>query len=243
MSEHRVLIAYDGSPSAASAVSAVASLFPTARAYTATVPRDSRMHAGTALPVLPNMSPTAVQEAIDELTAEAEREARETAEQGVERAGELGLEAEVVPVGASTPAWSALLEAAHRLGADVLACGTRGRGAFARAVLGSTSSSLLHQSDVPLLVVPDGAGALDGPVVAAYDGSEGAKRAIEVIGRLMSGHATVVVHAWEPAFRRTLTERPHAPPPRVPRRSRGPAGMRCPRRARPEPAGRSRCRQ
>ena len=31
-------------------------------------------------------------------------------------------------------------------GADVVVCGTRGRGAVARSVLGSTSSSLLHHA-------------------------------------------------------------------------------------------------
>ena len=207
MSEPRVLIAYDGSPSAATAVGAAASLFPTAHTYVANVPRESKLHVGTALPVLPTMSPNTMQEAIDALGAEAEREAVETAEQGVERARSLGLEAEVAPIGPSAPAWAALLDAAHRLGADVLACGTRGRGAFARALLGSTSSSLLHHSDVPLLVVPDGGGALDGPAVIAYDGSEGATHAIQVAGRLLSGHAAVVVHAWEPAYHRSLAAR------------------------------------
>jgi nucleotide-binding universal stress UspA family protein len=207
MSEPRVLIAYDGSPSAATAVNAAAGLFPTARAYLASVPRDSRVHPGTALPVVPGLSPNVVQEAIEQLVAEAEREAAETAEQGVERALALGLEAEVARVPSSAPAWAALIDAAHRVDADVLACGTRGRGAFARAALGSTSTSLLHNSDVPLLVVPGGGGTLDGPVVAAFDGSEGAKRAIEAAGRLMSGRATVVVHAWEAAFRRRLTAR------------------------------------
>jgi nucleotide-binding universal stress UspA family protein len=89
----------------------------------------------------------------------------------------------------------------------VLACGTRGRGAFARALLGSTSSSLLHHTDVPLLVVPDGGGTLDGPVVAAYDGSQGATRAIQVVGRLLSGRPTVVAHVWEPVFHRSLAVR------------------------------------
>jgi nucleotide-binding universal stress UspA family protein len=203
----RVLIAYDGSPSAATTVRAAASLFPTARAYVANVPRESRVHTGTALPVLPATSPSTVREALDELVAEDVRAALETAEQAVEQARALGLEAEAVPVSPSAPVWGALLDTAHRLEADVLACGTRGRGAFARAVLGSTSSSLLHNSDVPLLVVPDGGGALDGPVVAAYDGSDGAKRAIHAVGRLLSGHATVVVHAWEPAFRHSRTAR------------------------------------
>jgi nucleotide-binding universal stress UspA family protein len=200
----RVLIAYDGSPSASTAVRAAASLFPTAQAYVATVPQEIAVPAETVLPGLPTTSPDAVQRAIDELVAEAQRQAGEAAQQAVDRARALGLQAEVVPVGPSGPAWETLLDAAHRVDADVLACGTRGRGAFARALLGSTSSRLLHHTDVPLLVVPDGGGALDGPAVAAYDGSQGATHAIQVVGRLLSGRATVVVHAWEPAFHRSL---------------------------------------
>jgi nucleotide-binding universal stress UspA family protein len=203
----RVLIAYDGSPSAVTAVLAVAGLFPSAHAYVATVPPDTAVRTGTALPVLPTTSPDAVQRAIDELGAEAEREASETAQEAVERAQALGLHAEVAPVGPASPTWTALLDAAHRFGADVLASGTRGRGAFARALLGSTSAGLLHHTDVPLLVVPDGGGALDGPAVAAYDGSAGAQRAIAVAGALLRGRATVVVHAWEPPFHRSLAAR------------------------------------
>jgi nucleotide-binding universal stress UspA family protein len=65
----------------------------------------------------------------------------------------------------------------------------------------------VHHSDVPLLVVPDGSGRLDGPAVAAYDGSDVARHAIQVVGRLLSGRPTVVVHAWEPVFRRSLSAR------------------------------------
>lgn len=202
-----LLIAYDGSPSASTAVRAAASLFGNARATVATVPSDPTVRAGTAVPALPHMSPTAVQHAIDELRAEARRQADATAEQAVGQARTLGLDAQPVTVAPSAPAWAALLDAAHRLGADLLVCGTRGRGAFARALLGSTASSLLHNTDLPLLVVPDGGGGLDGPVVAAYDGSEGAQRAIQTVGRLLPGRATVVVHAWEPVFHRALTAR------------------------------------
>jgi nucleotide-binding universal stress UspA family protein len=206
----RLLIAYDGSPSAATAVRAAASLFPDARASVATVPWEPTLRAGTAFPALPGMSPAVGQQAIDELAAEARRRAEETAEQAVEQARTLGLDAEPLTVRPSAPAWGALLDATHRLSAEVLVCGTRGRGAFARALLGSTSTSLLHHTDVPLLVVPDGGGGFDGPVVAAYDGSEGARRAIEVAGRLLTGRATVVVHGWEPVSRRALVARAHA---------------------------------
>jgi nucleotide-binding universal stress UspA family protein len=202
----RVLISYDGSPGAATAVRAAAGLFPTARASVVTVP-EVTVQAEPGFPGLSAMSPELVRQVIDQLGAEARRQAGETAQQAVDRARALGLQAEVLPVDPSAPAWAALLDAAHRVGADVLACGTRGRGAFARALLGSTSSRLLHHTDVPLLVVPDGGGALDGPVVAAYDGSQGATRAIEVVGRLLSGRPAVVVHAWEPVFHRSLVAR------------------------------------
>jgi nucleotide-binding universal stress UspA family protein len=205
-----LLIAYDGSPSAATAVRAAASLFGNARASVVTVPAEPTVRAGTAVPMLPSMSPTTVQQAIDELRAEARREADETARQAVEQARTLGLDAGPVSVDPSAPGWAALLDVAHRLGADVLVCGTRGRGAFARALLGSTSSSLLHHTDMPLLVVPDGGGAPDGPVVAAYDGSQGATRAIQAIGRLLSGHATVVAHGWESVLHRGLAPRTFA---------------------------------
>jgi nucleotide-binding universal stress UspA family protein len=202
----RVLIAYDGSPGAAIAVRAAAALFPAAQASVVTVP-EATGPFGTEFAGLPTISPEVALQVVDALRAEARRQAGATAQPGVDRARALGLQAEVVPIDPSAPAWAALLDATHRVGADVLACGTRGRGAFARALLGSTSSRLLHHTDVPLLVVPDGGGALDGPAVAAYDGSQGSTRAIEVVGRLLSGRPTVVVHAWEPVFHRSLAAR------------------------------------
>ncbi len=89
----------------------------------------------------------------------------------------------------------------------MLVTGARGRSGFTRALLGSTSTSLLHNSDLPLLVVPDGAGALDGPAVIGYDGSDHAKQAIDIAGRLLAGRAAVVVNVWESQFRHGLTMR------------------------------------
>jgi nucleotide-binding universal stress UspA family protein len=203
----RLAIAYDGSTGAATAVRVAASLFPAARAHVLTVPSPPNVRAGTAAPVLPMHSPLAVQQAIDELAGEAQGRARATAEEGVAHAQAEGLAAEVAPVAAHAPAWAALLGAAGQLGADVLICGTRGRGGFARAVLGSTSSSLLHHAELPVLVVPEGDSGPGGPVVVAYDGSDGAKQAIEVVGRLLPGRPTVVVHAWESEFHRSISAR------------------------------------
>jgi nucleotide-binding universal stress UspA family protein len=196
----RVVIAYDGSSNAATAVRAAATLFPDARASIATVPSDPLTKAAAAFAMVPETSPAVVEQTIEQLSADARREADETAEQGVEQAR--SLDAEAASLAPTAPAWTALLDAARDLGADVLVCGTRGRGAFTRALLGSTSTSLLHNATLPLLLVPDGDAALDGPVVAAYDGSDGAKAAIEAVGRLFA-RRMVVVHAWEPVFHQT----------------------------------------
>jgi nucleotide-binding universal stress UspA family protein len=203
----RVVIAYDGSAAAATALHAAARLFPVSQPHIVTVSKPVNVHAGTAVPALPTLSPGAVQEAIDELAGEARDRALETARDGVERMRAHGLEADVPSTPAHAHAWAAVLETAHQVDADVLVCGTRGRGAFARALLGSTSSSLLHHTDLPLLVVPDGGGGLDGPVIAAYDGSESADRAITTLGRLLGSRPAIVVHAWDSAFHHSLPAR------------------------------------
>lgn len=201
----RLLLASDGSPGAETAVRAAANLFPGARVAVATVPPDPAVRVGTAVAMLGSISSTAIEQAFAGLDAEARREAEETAQGAVDRARTYGLDAEIVSVSPSGgPAWAALLDAAHRTDAEVLVCGTRGRGAFARSLLGSTSWSLLHNTDVPLLVVPEEDVALDGPAVIAFDGSPGAAHAIDVAGRVLRGRGAVVVHAWEPTFHRDL---------------------------------------
>jgi nucleotide-binding universal stress UspA family protein len=186
-------------------VRVAAGLFPNARAVVATVPSDLAVRTGTVSLVVPTMSPDLVQRTIDDLQAETRGEAERLAHEGADRAGEHGVEVEaVLTAGAGAP-WSALLELAHDRGAEAIVCGSRGRGAFARALLGSTSTSLLHHSDLPLLVVPDGAGGLDGPTVLAYDGSEPSERAITVAGELLAGRPAVVVHAWHSQYRRSRT--------------------------------------
>lgn len=52
-----------------------------------------------------------------------------------------------------TPA-DAVLSAAREAGADMIVLGTRGHGALSRAVLGSTTRTLLRESPVPVVVVP-----------------------------------------------------------------------------------------
>jgi nucleotide-binding universal stress UspA family protein len=103
--------------------------------------------------------------------------------------------------------WEPILATAAERGADVVVCGSRGHGAVARSVLGSTSSSLLHHAQGAVLIVPEAEAAPDGPALIAYDGSPAAREGIAAAGRLLPGRAAHVVHAWESPYRRSLSGR------------------------------------
>ena len=199
----QLAIAYDGSPSAANAVRVAGALFPATRAAVVTVPAPPPPSVRNASRWLMNVPIETFDHALTEIEAEASEEAGEIADEGVVQAGAAGFSAERVVPRPHAPSWEALLAAAHTAGADALICGARGRGEIARAVLGSTSISLLHHADLPLIVVPDDATAAAGPVVIAYDGSPAADQAIDTVGRLLPGHAATVVHVWESQYRRS----------------------------------------
>ena len=199
----RLLIAFDGSGGAAGAVRAAAALFGGARAVVVSVsdgPRLAEQAASAAARL--GVDP----ERFAALERTADEHAAATASDGAALAGRLGLTAESDTATGDSAA-AAILGAAQRGDADVIVCGARGLGGFSRAALGSTSSSLLHRADRPLLVVPEGAGDASGPVVIGYDGSEGARAAVEAAGRLFPGHEALVVNVWESPVRHTVTGR------------------------------------
>ena len=221
MAAAQLAIAYDGSPSAANAARTAAALFAGARAKIVTVPAPLPHGVHAASRFLMNVPSGTLERALTEITEQTAEEARVIAAEGVEHAA--GLEAEALVTRAHQPTWEALLEAAR--GADVLVCGARGRSDFARTILGSTSTSLLHHADLPLLVIPDdvdaspggpasmeplaqgapgsadAAGSAHGPIVVAYDGSPAADAAIDAVGRLLPGHAALVVHVYVSQYR------------------------------------------
>jgi nucleotide-binding universal stress UspA family protein len=96
-----------------------------------------------------------------------------------------------------TPA-TALIEASKT--AAMVVVGSRGRGAFARVVLGSVSTGLLHRAHCPVAVVPDGGPAPDSraPIVLGYDGSAASQSAVELAFEEAEsrGVELVVMHAW-----------------------------------------------
>lgn len=77
--------------------------------------------------------------------------AAEVAEATVSQLRYAGCAAVVEP--AEGPAAHAILDAATRVRADVIVVGSRGRGRWAAALLGSTARGLIRESTIPVLVV------------------------------------------------------------------------------------------
>jgi nucleotide-binding universal stress UspA family protein len=198
----RLLIAYDGSEAAAGAIHTAAQIIPSARATVAHVrnPPLALEHAALARIAVPD---DVIAAAATQYEQAAQEHATELAERGRAIAAGAGLEA-TAQVCTGTTAWRALARAAQDAHADVIVCATRGQGPFSRSVLGSTSSSLLHHADTPILVVPPGGGDLGGPVLIGYDESDGARAAIALAARLVPGRPAIVVHAWSSPVQRSF---------------------------------------
>jgi len=202
-----LLIAFDGSGAAEAAVRAAGALFPGARAtvltiHEPTISPATPFRAGGAL-----VSPEIVERSLTELQRELVAEAEAAAADGVRLAESEGLIAESAVASGERQPWEPILAAAGERGAEVVVCGTRGRGPVARSVLGSTSSSLLHHADRAVLAVPETDAPPDGPALIAYDGSPAANEAIAAAGRLLPGRTVQVVHAWESPVRHSVPGR------------------------------------
>ena len=147
----RVLMGYDGSPAASAAIEAGAQLFPQARVWVAhlwTPPFASnglrhRLWSGTSR----------VDEFVEAVEREGEREADRMAAMGVTLARAAGWDAEPLVVRSYGGEGLQAAELAERMDADLVLVGSRGLGG-ARAVLGSVSDMVAHYATRPVLVVP-----------------------------------------------------------------------------------------
>jgi nucleotide-binding universal stress UspA family protein len=147
----RMLLALDESPAATAVVTAVRNLgvvpAPEVTAVFVTEPPPSLMlrRAGA--------SPADLNAA----TADARRDAHAVLDAVLPKAGfPCGREA-IIELALSVP--DTLMRAASRLGCDIIALGTRGRGSLERLALGSVAASVLARAAVDVLVVPTATGA------------------------------------------------------------------------------------
>ena len=199
---NRLLIAYDGSEDAMAAIRTAARLLRKSTAVVVHV-RGESFTAGQASLGRVALPDSVIVTAALNYERAAAGAAQAIADRGAAVAREAGLQATAVVRTALTP-WRGVCAAAEVHEVDLIVCGSRGQGGFSRAVLGSTSSSLVHHAPRPVLVVPPVAVAPDGPVMIGYDGSEGARHAIAVTARLLDDHPAIVVHAWSSPVQHSL---------------------------------------
>jgi nucleotide-binding universal stress UspA family protein len=164
-----VLLAYDGSPSSATAIAVAGQLLVGREAVACS--------AGN----------------------EDDRTLEQVAVAGAELARAAGFEASALAEREQGKTWRALLEAGDRCGASLIVVGAHGLSGIRRAVLGSVSTAVIHHSVIPVLVVPGTAPEepARGPALLCYDGSAGAKHAIAAAGRLLTPRRALVFHTWE----------------------------------------------
>lgn len=190
------VIGYDGSPAANAAIDAGGLLFRNAHAwitYLWTPPFTSGKLRNRVQAVARN-----VDELIEMIEREGEREAERLVAMGVTLARSGGWDAE--PLVKRT--WAAeglgLAQLAEQRHADLVLVGSRGLGGT-DAILGSVSELVVHHSANPVLVVPHPLLAAeydalaDGPVLVGWDGSAGAETAFTAAEQLFPQRDVLLV--------------------------------------------------
>ena len=192
----RVVMGYDGSQEAGTAIDVGVSLFPGA-------------HGWITYLWVPPFASDKVRRRLrsrardtDELVAlveqEGEREAERVVATGVTLAGAAGWDAE--PLLKRTwggEGWR-IAQVAEEVDADLVIIGSRGLGG-AKALLGSVSDLVVHYCARPMVVVPhpmlstEHAALADGPVIVGWDGSAGAEKALAAAMRLLPDRDLLLV--------------------------------------------------
>jgi nucleotide-binding universal stress UspA family protein len=196
----RVLVGYDGSPSAVNAIEAAATLLPSATAailnlweppFTSPELRHRIFERATNAEALGRM-----------LETEGRAEAERLAGNGVKLARAAGWDAEPLVKRTFGGDGYQFARTAEELDADLMVVGSRGTGGM-RASMGSVSELVVHVSPVPVLVVPhplttaEWAAAASGPVVVGTDGSPHAQRALAAATTLFPHRRRLLVAVEE----------------------------------------------
>ena len=152
MTEGPVLLAYDGSEHAKTAIERAGAVLQHGPAVVATAWTTFEGAAPAALLALPGSMVREGTAALDEAGRET---AEELAAEGAELARAAGFDAAPRAVSSSGPFFAALVHLADELDARAIVAGSRGRSALRAAVLGSVSTGLLNHADRPVLIVRD----------------------------------------------------------------------------------------
>ena len=148
-----VVAGFDGSQPARVAIASAARLLGQRETVVVTVWESAVSHSrsGRLLAAIPI-------EEIREMTRDLDEFYRgvhaDLAAEGAELAASCGLDARAEAFEAEGKPWRGLLAAAREYGASVVVAGSNGDSALAAALLGSNSAGLVHNADVPVLVVP-----------------------------------------------------------------------------------------
>jgi nucleotide-binding universal stress UspA family protein len=145
MNNTPILICYDGSPGAARAIEAAATLLGPRRAVVLDVapPITPAESVATISPLVPGA-------AFDELNT---ADARQVAERGAELARSSGFEAEARGA-LGAPTWEGVVDVADELDAAVIVIGSRGLSGLRETFDGSLSHQVAEHAGRPVLIVP-----------------------------------------------------------------------------------------
>ncbi|BDY32800.1 universal stress protein [Mycolicibacterium mageritense] len=192
----KIVVGYDGSPAANSAISTASVLFPVAEAvvvYLCTPPFGSK-----GLRARLRHSARNVNELIDMVDHESEKEAERLVVTGSTLARAVGWEAEPVVKRTWAGEGLGLAQLAEELAPDVVVVGARGIGA-ADSKMGSVSDLVVHHATRPVLVISQHMVSTEyqalrsGPVVVGVDGSAGSDLAVKAAEQLFTDRDVLTV--------------------------------------------------
>jgi nucleotide-binding universal stress UspA family protein len=146
-----LILAYDGSDNAQRAIEVTAGLFPGREVVVQTVWTSYQAVAAASGIAL---SPGVAAAGAERIDAEMAERARQSAAEGARLAEADGLRAAAEPLREQGNTCRTLIQSARDHDAAAIVAGSRGRSAFSSALLGSVSAGLVHETPVPLLVVP-----------------------------------------------------------------------------------------
>ncbi|MFG2041712.1 universal stress protein [Dactylosporangium sp. NPDC048998] len=190
----RLLVGYDGSPAASTAIDAGSLLLPGAHAVVAHLWSPPYADAGLRRRLWTGSRD--IETFVDAVEREGGREAERLAEVGVKLAVAAGWSAEHLARRTYGGEGVQLAQIADETRADVILVGSRGLRA-GRALLGSVSDMVVHYSSRPVIVVPhpllleEYTALAQGPALVGWDGSKHSALAWRRARELFAGRPAI----------------------------------------------------